>query len=256
MIVMKFGGTSVEDAPAIERVAEIVRNRSGEDPVVVVSALARVTDQLLSAGQAAATGNTDIALESAQALRQRHRRTASELLSNGHFSKLQPVLESHFDTLQELLAHVAALRELSLRKTDCLLSFGELLSSAIVNAVLASHGLASEWVDARECIVTDASHTKAAVLFEDTRERLHARLRPVIERHSIPILGGFIGAAPDGTPTTIGRGGSDYSASVIGAALDADRIEIWTDVPGLMTTDPNLCPEAELINEISFEEAA
>jgi aspartate kinase len=256
MIVVKFGGTSVEDAPAIERVAEIVRSRSAEGPIVVVSALARVTDQLLSAGQAAAAGNRDLALESARALRQRHRRTACELLSDSDFSKLQPTLESHFDLLQELLARIATLRELSLRKTDCLLSFGELLSSAMVSVVLVSRGLAAEWIDSRECIVTDSSHTRAAVLFDDTHARLRGRLQPLLERHSIPVLGGFIAAAPDGTPTTIGRGGSDYSASVIGAALNAERIEIWTDVPGLMTTDPNLCPEAELIHEISFEEAA
>ncbi len=256
MIVMKFGGTSVEDAPAIERVAEIVRSRSAEDPIVVVSALARVTDQLLAAGQAAAAGDRDQALESARALRQRHRRTASELLSGHHFSRLQPALESNFDLLQELLTRIAALQELSSRNTDCLLSFGELLSSEIVSAALAARGLVCERVDARECIITDASHTRAALLFNETRTRLQARLRPLLERRAIPVMGGFIGSTVDGTPTTIGRGGSDYSASIVGAALDAARIEIWTNVPGMMTTDPNLCPEARLIQEISFEEAA
>jgi aspartate kinase len=256
MIVMKFGGTSVQDAPAIERVAEIVRSRSAEDPIVVVSALARVTDQLLAAGQAAAAGDREQALESARALRQRHRRTASELLSGNHFAGLQPALESNFDLLQELLTRIGALQELSSRNTDCLLSFGELLSSDIVSAALAARGLACERVDARECIITDASHTRAALLFNETRTRLQARLRPLLERRAIPVMGGFIGSTLDGTPTTIGRGGSDYSASIVGAALDAARIEIWTDVPGMMTTDPNLCPEARLIEEISFDEAA
>ena len=256
MIVMKFGGTSVEDATAIERVAEIVRSRAAEDPVVVVSALAGVTDQLLAAGQAAASGDRDRALERAQALRQRHLCTASELLPSAPFGKVKPALESSFDLLQELLTGVATLRELSPRSTDCLLSFGELVSSDIVSAALAARGLAGERVDARECLITDASHTKAAPLFDETRARLEARVRPLVERHSIPVMGGFIGATLDGIPTTIGRGGSDYSASIVGAAMEAERIEIWTDVPGMMTTDPNLCSEARLIQEISFEEAA
>jgi aspartate kinase len=256
MIVMKFGGTSVEDAPAIERVAVIVRSRAAEDPVVVVSALARVTDQLLAAGQAAAAGDRDLALESARTLRQRHRRTASELLSGTHLPRLQPTLESNFDQLEELLARIAALQELSPRNTDCLLSFGELLSSEIVSAAIAARGLECEQVDARECLITDGAHTRAVPLFGATQARLEARLRPLLERHAIPVMGGFIGATLDGTPTTIGRGGSDYSASIVGAAMGATRIEIWTDVPGMMTTDPNLCPQAELIPEISFEEAA
>jgi aspartate kinase len=256
MMVMKFGGTSVEDAPAVERVAEIVRSRSAEDPVVVVSALARVTDQLLAAGQAAAAGNRDRALELAAALRQRHLCTASELLSGAHLSKVQPALEASFDLLRELLTGVATLQELSPRSTDSLLSFGELLSSEIVSAALAARGLACERVDARECVITDASHTRAMPLFEETRARLEIRVRPLVGRRAIPVMGGFIGATLDGIPTTIGRGGSDYSASIVGAAMEAERIEIWTDVPGMMTTDPNLCPEARLIQEISFDEAA
>ena len=222
MIVMKFGGTSVEDAPAIERVAEIVRSRSAEGPVVVVSALAGVTDQLLAAGQAAAAGDRDRALELASALRQRHLRTASELLSGTHLSKVQPALESNFKLLQELLTGVATLQELSPRSTDCLLSFGELLSSEIVSAAMAARGLAAERVDARECLITDNSHTKAAPLFDETRARIEARVRPLVERHAIPVMGGFIGATLDGVSTTIGRGGSDYSASIVGAAMRAD----------------------------------
>jgi len=256
MIVMKFGGTSVEDAPAIERVAEIVRSRSAEDPVVVVSALARVTDQLLAAGQAAAAGERDRALELAAALRQRHLRTAAELLPGAHFSQVQPALESDLGLLQELLTGVATLHELSPRSTDCLLCFGELLSSEIVSAALAARGLKAERVDARECLITDNSHTRAVPLVAETRARLETRLRPLVERQAIPVMGGFIGSTVDGTPTTIGRGGSDYSASIVGAAMEAARIEIWTDVPGMMTTDPNLCAEARLIPEISFDEAA
>ncbi len=137
---------------------------------------------------------------------------------------------------------VATLQELSPRSTDCLLSFGELLSSEIVSAAFAARGLAAERVDARECLITDDSHTNAAPLFDETRARLEARVRPLVERHVIPVMGGFIGATLDGVSTTIGRGGSDYSASIVGAAMQAERIEIWTDVPGMMTTDPNAVP--------------
>ena len=172
MIVMKFGGTSVEDAPAIERVAEIVRSRAAEDPVVVVSALARVTDQLLGAGKAAASGDRERALDLLAGLRQRHLQTASELLSGTDLFKLQPALETSFNLLQELLTGVATLRELSPRSTDCLLSFGELLSSEIVSAALVARGLETEWVDARECLITDNSHTRAVPLVAETRERL------------------------------------------------------------------------------------
>jgi len=256
MIVMKFGGTSVEDAPAIERVCEIVRSRAAEDPVVVVSAMARVTDQLLAAGQAAAAGDRDLALESARSLRQRHHRTASEMLSGNHLAQLRPLLDSNFNQLEELLGRIAGAQELSPRNSDHLLSFGELLSSEMVSAAIAARGLACEQVDARECLMTDGSHTRAVPLFDATKARLEARLRPLLARHAIAVMGGFIGATLDGTPTTIGRGGSDYSASIVGGALDAARIEIWTDVPGMLTTDPKLCPEAELIPEISFEEAA
>jgi len=256
MIVMKFGGTSVEDAAAIERVAEIVRSRAADGPVVVVSAMARVTDQLLAAGKAAAAGDRDRALEFAASLRQRHLSAASELLPGTHFFNLQPALESNFKLLQDLLTGVATLHELSPRSTDCLLSFGELLSSEIVSAAFSVRGLASARVDSRECLLTDASYTKAAPLFGETGARLEARVRPLLAQQLIPVMGGFIGSTLDGVPTTIGRGGSDYSASIFGAALNAERIEIWTDVPGMMTTDPNLCSEARLIEEISFEEAA
>lgn len=255
MIVMKFGGTSVEDAAAIARVADIVRTRAGDAPVVVVSALAKVTDHLLACGRAAAGGDRDSALELGSELRQRHRRTASELLPATHLPALQSKFEKYFDLLDELLIRISGLQELSARNTDHLLSFGELLSSEMVAAAFEARGLRCAQVDARECIITDDSHTRAQPLFEETRARLRRSLLPLIEKACIPVMGGFIASTRDGVPTTVGRGGSDYSASIVGAALGATRIEIWTDVPGVMTTDPNLCPDARLIQEISFEEA-
>lgn len=256
MIVMKFGGTSVEDAQAIERVTEIVRGRLGQNPAVVVSALAGVTDQLLEMGRIAGAGDQQSALELSRALRARHYQVASELLEAGPLTHLHAKLNGYCDLVEELLRRIAAVEDLSPRSTDYLLSFGELLSSEIVNAVFAARGLDSTRVDARECIITDAAHTRAVPHFEETRERLLARVKPLLDAGRVPVLGGFIASTREGVPTTVGRGGSDLSAAIVGAALGAKRIEIWTDVPGMMTTDPALCPEACRIKAISFDEAA
>jgi aspartate kinase len=256
MIVMKFGGTSVESAEAIERVAKIVASRSKRSPVVVVSAMAKVTDQLVTMGQQAASGNCEVALESLQALRQRHHLTAGELLGKKRAATLAPRLESRFAELENFLRGLAAVRELTPRGSDFLLSFGELLSSLIVADAFIVRGLKAAWVDSRECLVTDASHTRAVPQMSETRERCAKKIAPLISKKLIPLMGGYIAATAQGVPTTLGRGGSDYSAAILGAALDADSIEIWTDVEGLMTTDPRLCPGAKTIKQISFNEAA
>ena len=255
MIIMKFGGTSVENAAAIEQVAEIVRSRQKDSPIVVVSAFAKVTDQLVLMGQQAASGDCESCLQLLQAIRARHLETAEALVETG-FSKISKRVESITADLEHFVRGVAAVRELSPRSSDCLLSFGELLSSEIVAAALAVRGLDSVWVDARECIVTDAMHTRARPLFEATKEHLQAKLGPVLVKSRIPVMGGFIAATQEGIPTTLGRGGSDFSAAIVGAALTAERIEIWTDVEGMMTTDPRLCAEARTIRQISFNEAA
>jgi aspartate kinase len=256
MVIMKFGGTSVEDAPAIERVAEIVRSRRKDDPVVVVSAFAKVTDQLVLMGQQAASTDCDSSLQLWQQLRDRHLATANQLLGSKLFPMTATKVETMFAELENLVRGVAAVRELSLRSSDYLLSFGELLSCEIVTAALVARGLKAVRVDSRECIITDASHTRARPLVDETRQRSQSRVSPLVSKGKIPVLGGFIAATADGTPTTLGRGGSDFSAAILGAALDAERIEIWTDVEGMMTTDPRLCPDARTIRRISFNEAA
>ncbi len=256
MIVMKFGGTSVEDAAAIRRAAEIVKDRLADRPVVVVSAMAKVTDQLLAAGRAAATGDRDQALAISQGLRDRHFRTAAELLGTNGLANLQTDFDALFTRLDELLRGVVAVAELSPRTTDFVSSFGEILNSLQVAAAFSAAGLNAELVDSREVIVTDATHTRAVPDIGETDARLQRRLRPLLDAGRVPVMGGFIGATREGLPTTIGRGGSDFSAAIVGAALDAERIEIWTDVDGMMTTDPNLCPGARRIKVISFDEAA
>jgi len=256
MIVMKFGGTSVQDAKAIERVASIVKTRVEQKPVVVVSAFAKVTDQLLAMARAAGTGDRDTALSLARALRERHYNTAGELLGTALFTQFHSDLGVYFEALEELLRGIAAVGELTPRTTDYVAAFGEILSSTIVTAAFCAHQLAATMVDSRECIVTDHNHTRAAPLTEETNGRLRANVQPLLEAGRVPVMGGFIGATKAGVTTTIGRGGSDFSAAIVGAGLGAERIEIWTDVDGMMTTDPNLCPEARRIRLISFDEAA
>jgi aspartate kinase len=255
MIVMKFGGTSVEDAKAITRVAAIVRGRAAQRPVVVVSAMARVTDQLHTMANAAASGDLDSALNLAKAMRERHQQTARKLLGKSD-GELAAALNESCNVLEELLRGIAALRELSPRTTDHVLSFGELLSSRVVAAAFRARGLDGVLVDAREVLVTDGQHTHAVPQFDETNQKMAGRLQPLLQAGSVPVMGGFIGATREGTTTTIGRGGSDFSAAIVGAALGAKRIEIWTDVDGIKTTDPRLCPDARRLAEISFDEAA
>jgi len=256
MIVMKFGGTSVQDSQAIERAVRIVKSRLPEKPAVVVSAMAKVTDHLLTMARAAGAGDRKTALDLSRALRERHYNTAGELLGTGVFTQFHSGLEADFEALDELLRGIAAVGELTPRTTDHVAAYGELLSSKICAAAFSVHGLNATLVDSRQCIVTDGAHTRAAPLMEETEDRLRSKVKPVLDAGGVPVMGGFIGATKAGVTTTIGRGGSDYSAAIVGAGLNADKIEIWTDVDGMMTTDPNLCPEAHRIKVISFAEAA
>src|ERR1700737_2713774 len=256
MIVMKFGGTSVEDAKAIERAAAIVKGRVEQKPVVVVSAMAKVTDQLLAMARAAGAGDRKTALKLCRALQERHYNTAGELLGTALFTQFHGDLGTEFEELEELLRGIAAVGELTPRTTDHVACFGEILSSKLVAAALSAHGIESTLVDSRDCIVTDEAFTRAAPLYDETNARLREQVQPLIEQGRVPVMGGFIGATRTGITTTVGRGGSDFSAAIVGAGLGAEKIEIWTDVDGMMTTDPNLCPDARRIKVISFEEAA
>jgi aspartate kinase len=256
MIVMKFGGTSVQDAKAIDRVAAIVRERQSQRPVVVVSAMAKITDQLLAMAAAAGAGQREKALELARGARERHYNTAVDLLGTHAFEQIAPELEADFDGLDELLRGVVAVGELTLRTTDAIAGFGERVSSKIVAAAFSQRKIEAAHVDSRRCIVTDTNFGKAVPQFEETDARLKEVIQPLLERGHVPVMGGFIAATREGVSTTLGRGGSDFSAAIVGAGLNAERIEIWTDVDGMMTTDPSLCPQARRIKTISFEEAA
>ncbi len=253
---MKFGGTSVEDAAAIDRVASIVKSRIHERPFVVVSAMAKVTDQLLAMAAAAGRGNRDEALDICRRLRERHYLTAGELLGTGLHIGLHDELGAEFDALDELLRGISAVGELTPRTSDYVVSFGERLSSMIATAAFIERGLPAALVDPRKVIVTDTQHSRAVPQVDDINDRLHDCVQPLLDAKRIPIMGGFVGATREGVTTTIGRGGSDFSAALVGAGLNAKRIEIWTDVDGMKTTDPRICPDARRIKLISFEEAA
>jgi aspartate kinase len=255
MIVMKFGGTSVEDAQAIDRLARIVKQRLDRKPVVVVSAMSKVTDVLVAMSHAAAGGSLPDALKLLKQLRQRHLTVAGELVNGKREAELRAEIQQLFDNLQDVLRGIASLAELSPRTTDNVLSHGEVLSSRIVTAALAVRGLDTVHVDSRKVIVTDANFTRA-VPQEETTDRLKEVVRPLVNAGKVPVMGGFIASTADGITTTLGRGGSDFSAAIVGAALGARRIEIWTDVSGMMTTDPRICPDAQRIDAISFDEAS
>jgi aspartate kinase len=256
MIVMKFGGTSVEDATAIDRAACIVRERLPQRPLVVVSAMAKVTDGLIATGKAAGAGDRAEALRLSNAVRERHYKAATELLGASSFTETHSELEVMFDALDELLRGISALGELTSRTADHLVGYGERLSSKLISAAFRARGIDAEHVDSREILVTDAMYSRAVPQIPDTNERLVAIVKPIMDRAAVPVMGGFIGSTRERIPTTIGRGGSDFSAAIFGAGLDAERIEIWTDVDGMKTTDPRMCPDAKRIKVISFEEAA
>ena len=259
LVVMKFGGTSVEDPAAIGRTAAIVAGRvaQGKHPVVVVSAMAKVTDQLLRAATSAAAGDRTGALAISSRLRCRHRDTACALVKNpADSAALQNLIDSKFDSLDEILRGLAAILELTPRISDLIVSYGERISSRIVAAAFREREIDAAHVDARTVIVTDSQFQKAAPLDAIIEKRAHEHLRPHVAEGRVPVLGGFIGFNEAGITTTLGRGGSDFTGALLGSALSAEAIEIWTDVDGIMTADPRVCPDALRVRTISFEEAA
>jgi aspartate kinase len=255
-IVMKFGGTSLADAAAIRRAIRIVKQRMPLKPVVVASALADVTDHLLAAGQVAAKGDAASAEASLRYLHRRHEQVALDAAGADAFETLRPQIAADFEQLHQLLPVISTFGEFTRRLQDQMLGAGECLSSRIVHASFLQAGIDAVWLDARECIVTDAAHTQATPLWDETNRRVQDSIPPLLAQSRVPVLGGFIGSTIDGIPTTLGRGGSDFTASILGAALLSSRIEIWTDVDGILTTDPKLCPEARRVPIMSFEEAA
>ncbi len=257
--VMKFGGTSVEDPAAINRTAAIVAGRvaAGKHPVVIVSAMARVTDQLLRCAGAASMGDRTGALAISSRLRSRHRDTAAALVTSPKESaELVNWIDQKFDQLDEVLRGLAAILELTPRISDLIVSYGERLSSRMIAGAFCERGIAAVHIDARDVIITDSQYQKAIPIDSIIEMRAAEKVRPLVNEGKVPVIGGFIGSNEAGITTTLGRGGSDFTGALIGGAMQADAIEIWTDVDGIMTSDPRVCPDALRVKVISFEEAA
>ena len=254
--VMKFGGTSVADAQAFENVARIVGSQRDAAPVVVVSAMSGVTDALLAATIAAGEGRAGEAIASLEQTFQRHHKTAAELLTLSAAALFAKQVDNAAHQINELLS-TSADNPLRRRPTqDAVLAYGEMLSSELLAALLNERGTNAQHVDARRCILTDDEYTCAQPLMPDTFFKAHDVLAPVVENGLVPVLGGFIAATAEGTTTTLGRGGSDYTAALIGAALAADEIQIWTDVTGVLTADPRVVAAAQTVERLSYAEAS
>lgn len=255
MIVMKFGGTSVESAAAIERVAGIVKARESRRPVVVVSAMGKTTNKLLAIAAAAIDGRRDEYIRQLHDLRDYHSREARLVVPLAERASLDRALDEHFQELTELVKGLAVLGELTPRSIDAISSYGERLSSFIVTLAFRHFGMAAEHVDSRDVMVTDKRHTHAAPLYPETYARLEARVKPLAAK-AVVVMGGFIGATEDGVTTTLGRGGSDFTASIVGAGIGAEEIQIWTDVDGMLTADPTILAGGHRVKTLSFAEAA
>jgi aspartate kinase len=256
--VMKFGGTSVEDAAALERLAAIVGGQRDGRPVVVVSAMARFTDALVRAVAAAGEGEGDasLAMLGVRPHLARHVDAARALLPADEASSIEIAIEDAGRETEELLAMMARQPGTRLPLHDAVVATGERLSSLLVAAVLRARGVDARQVDARACIRTTPDFRCAEPLPAETRECTRAEVLPLVEAGVVPVLGGFIGSALSGATTTLGRGGSDYSAALVGAAVDAREIQIWTDVTGFLTADPRVVPAARQIARLSYAEAA
>ncbi len=266
MVVMKFGGTSVTDRPAIERLMSIVRAQRQADaqqeggdargPVVVVSALSGVTDRLLGVAAEAAAGDIEGARTNLRDLHQRHV-TVSEVVSDTAMrDALLETLAREFSDLDRIVAALGVLREVSPRWMDTIAAAGELLSSRMVAAAIAASGMPASWVDSRRAVVTDGEHQAAVPLFAETTAALMEEVDPILASRRVPVMGGFVGATTEGVTTTLGRGGSDYSAAIVGSCLGVGEIQIWTDVDGMLTSDPRIVQDPQVVPHISFAEAS
>ncbi len=256
MIVCKFGGTSVQDAQAMMRAAQIIRERQKRQPIVVSSAMGKTTNHLLDVALIASKGKRADALELLGKIRESHLREARKLGITAAGDWPLEILHTYFKEMRDLVRGLSALGELTPRIKDAMASYGERLSTVILTRALQNEGIPAQLMDARQCIITDDSFTRANPLFDLTYAAIVEHLLPVVKAGKVPVFQGFIGRTHDGITTTIGRGGSDHTASIVGAALDAEDIQIWTDVDGIMTTDPRMVSEARRIKAISFNEAA
>lgn len=256
--VLKFGGTSVGESSSIRRVVEIVHAASRVSPVaVVVSAMSGVTNKLVKAASEAANGDVDQVTAIFNQLHDQHHGALEALISaTQERERIGRIIDNLLEEGTRICRGTGLLRELTPRANDAIISLGERLSVPLVAAALNQTGVASQPLEATEVIVTDSSYGSADPWLDLTRDRCRSRLLPILDQGMVPVITGFIGATADGVLTTLGRGGSDYSAAILGAALDAHEVVIWTDVDGFLTADPRIVPDACTIAEISYREAS
>lgn len=253
--VVKFGGTSIQDAPAFERVARIVKAKQSPALIVVASAMSGVTDALIASFRGVSTNGIEASARSLEEHFARHLEVGQNL-SPVRFARLQSLIEISRSEIVELLTRVASNGKVDLRLHDAVASHGERLAANLLALVLEEHGMAAHYVDARSCVITNNEHGNAAPLLAELQQKTRAELLPLLDQKRIPVLGGFIGSTTDGVTTTLGRGSSDYSATLIGAAVHAREIEIWTDVDGIQTADPRLVQATRTVPHVSYTEAA
>jgi aspartate kinase len=254
MIVLKFGGTSVQNAEMMDKAITIAADQIQRGPVLVASAMSKVTDQLQEIARLVGAGSDQKAMEILDGLAARHAACAREFLSGARLAECEKELAAVFAELAAIIKALALLKEWSRRSNDAILSFGERLSTVILVHRARERGLTAELYDARELIRTDDNFTQAAPIEDLTARLVSSRMRtgPGI----LAITQGFIASTTGGATTTLGRGGSDYTATIIGAALKAEEVQIWTDVTGIMTSDPRIVPGARTIAQIGYREAA
>ncbi|HQR31224.1 MAG TPA: lysine-sensitive aspartokinase 3 [Blastocatellia bacterium] len=256
MIVMKFGGTSVESDVAIRRLISIVKTQIHRQPIVAVSAMGKTTNGLLDASRLAATGDLAAARAKLETIAEHHFKTADQLALPEEKSLLRLALANRFDGIRATLEEIQQAGEVTPRLSDAISANGELLSSTIVAAAFRAEGIKGVWVDVRPLMRTNDDFTRAAIQFDEANPKLKEGFTAALANGGLPVTQGFIGSTAENITTTIGRGGSDYSAAIIGAALDAEEIQIWTDVDGILTTDPRIVAEAAKVKTISFAEAS
>ncbi|HUR29053.1 MAG TPA: aspartate kinase, partial [Planctomycetota bacterium] len=255
-LVMKFGGSSLASAERLREVARLVQEAAPSAPLVVLSAIGKTTDKLFHAAQAARDGDLQASLQGAEAIFDSHKDIAAELFGEEVPEPLAEALDARRDELEQLLRGISMLRELSPRSMDLVASFGERLSTQMLAALLAREEQSAVLFDVRQVLITDARFGRAVPRKDLVQLRAHERLRALLVPGQAVVTQGYIGATEDGATTTLGRGGSDYSAALLGAAVQADEVQIWTDVEGVLTADPRVVPEALPIEELSFAEAA
>ncbi|NLD74496.1 MAG: aspartate kinase [Chloroflexi bacterium] len=256
MLVFKFGGTSVGSAERIQAVAEIVEAARARGVVVVLSAMSGVTNALIAGARSAAEGDERQSLAIQADLLARHLGVVEELLAAGaERDALREEIVARLDGYERLCRSIATLGELTLRGNDAVASLGEELSTRILAALLRARGTDARAVSATACVRTDSQHGAARPDMAETRRLVNRHVRPLVEGGVVPVVTGYIGADARGVVTTLGRGGSDYSAAILGTALDAEEVWIWTDVNGILTADPRLVPEARTLTVLSYHEA-